>query len=299
MAVKLDNQNSNRREYDSLEIEKKILDRASKFKVPDGRSARDSLSLLKTKIAENEISSVKYKTGRVRMLYLVSSIAAGLLLIVGVWQILIKPAETHIIAEKGIHRDHNLPDGSKVKLNADSKITWSAKNFSNDRHINLIGEAFFDVAKGDPFTISTKNGNIKVLGTSFNVYARDNSFKVSCFTGTILVSTENKSVTITSGESAESAGNDLRKYSDNNLNKTTGWLNGEFYYENSSLNLVFAEIERQFNVKFVAQNLKNKFFTGSFTDRDLRSALDIICIPMGLNYEIGSNGKISITDSIK
>jgi len=49
----------------------------------------------------------------------------------------------------------------------------------------------------------------------------------------------------------------------------------------------------------VAQNLNNKFFTGSFTDRDLRAALDIICFPMGLDYEIGSNGKISITEIIK
>jgi ferric-dicitrate binding protein FerR (iron transport regulator) len=299
MVAKLDNQNSNRHENDSLNIEKIILDRASKFRVPDSMSAKDSLSLLKLKIAENERNSVKRNPVRLRPLYLVSSIAAGLLLFVGVWQVLFKSVENQVIAERGTHSEYSLPDGSTVKLNADSKITWSEKNFSDDRHISLTGEAFFDVAIGDPFTISTKNGNIKVLGTSFNVYARDNSFKVSCFTGTVLVSSGNMSVIITSGESAETVGTDLRKYSDNNLSKTTGWLIGEFYYENTALNLVFEEIERQFSVKFVAQNLKNKLFTGSFTNRDLRSALDIICIPMGLDYEIGSNGKISITEIIK
>ena len=299
MVIKMDNHNSNRREYDRLEIEKRILDRASKFKVPDGRSTKDSLSLLKMKIAENEKSSVIHKTGGVRMLYLVSTIAAGLLLFVGIWEILIRPAEKVILAEKGSRKEYKLPDGSSVKLNADSKITWSVKEFTGKRHVNLDGEAFFDVTKGDPFTISTKNGNIKVLGTSFNVFARDNSFKVSCFTGKILVSVLNSSVIISPGQSAELTENDLKYYAENDIKKTSGWLNGEFYFENSSLDLVFEEIERQFNVKFVAQNLKNKFFTGSFTDRDLRSALDIICIPMGLNYEIGSNGKISITEIIK
>jgi transmembrane sensor len=295
MVVKLDDQKSNRCEFDSLEIERRILDRSSKFEVPEGRSVTDSLSLLKMRIAENEESSVKNETSRVRMLYMVSSIAAGLLLLVGVWQLFIRSGEKEILSQKGSHMEYILPDGSIVNLNAESKITLSEKNFSNERHINLTGEAFFEVTKGDPFTISTKNGSIKVLGTSFNVYARANSFKVSCFTGSILVSAIKKSVTLSPGESAELSDKDLKSYYEKNLGRTNSWIIGEFFYENTCLISVFEEIERQFGVKFDAVELENEFFTGNFTNKDLRSALDIVCIPMGLNYEIGRNNKILVT----
>ncbi len=171
----------------------------------------------------------------------------------GSGRFLLNPPEDKLITGNGSHKEYQLPDGSKVTLNADSKISWSGKKFTNDRHINLDGEAFFDVTKGSAFTISTGTGKIKVLGTSFNVYARDNSFKVSCFTGKIMVSAGGKTVTITPGESAELSGSDLNYYPDENLDKTTGWINGEFYYENTSLKIVFEEIERQFNVKFATR----------------------------------------------
>ena len=295
MMKKLNNNSSVRSEFDSLDFERKILERTSGFKVPVGRSAEDAMALLKEKIADKEKSQIKLKTGRTRSLYLISSIAAGLLLLLAIWQILLRPAEDKLVAGNGYHKEYKLPDGSKVSLNADSKITWSGKRFTNDRHINLTGEAFFDVEKGSPFTISANDVNIKVLDTSFNVYARDNSFKISCFTGKIMVSARNKSVIISPGESAELSGNDLNYYPDKNLDKTKSWLNGEFFYENICLINVFEEIERQFNVKFDVNDLKNEFFTGSFSNRDLRSALDIVCIPMGLNYEIGRNSNIFIT----
>jgi ferric-dicitrate binding protein FerR (iron transport regulator) len=292
---KLNNNSSIRSDNDSLDFGKKILERTSRFKVPAGSSAEDALALLKVKIVEKEKSQIKHKTVYTRSLYLISSIAALLLLFFCVWQILVKPGEEKLIAERGSQKEITMPDGSRVRLNADSKITWSGKQFNNDRHVSLTGEAFFEVSEGKPFTISTKNGNIKVPGTSFNVYARDNSFKVSCFTGQIIVSAGDKSVIISQGESAELSADSLKNFSDNYLSRKNSWINGEFFYENSCLINVFEEIERQFNVKYDADGLENEFFTGSFTNKDLKSALDIVCIPMGLNYEIGKNRHILIT----
>ncbi len=202
-----------------------------------------------------------------------------------------------MIAEKGTHKEYRLPDGSIVNLNADSKISFIGRDFINNRHVSLNGEAFFDITKGSSFTISTSNGEIRVIGTSFNVNARDNSFIVSCITGKILVSVRNQSVTITPGESATLTGKGLISYTDSDMSRVTRWLDGEFIFVNSSLDLVFSELERQFNVKFAGINFKNKFFTGSFSNKDLQIALEIICIPMGLNYEIGSNGEIFVTEN--
>jgi ferric-dicitrate binding protein FerR (iron transport regulator) len=272
-----------------------IMDRVSGFKVPVSRSAEEALTLLKSKIAVREKISAAPGNSKIRLIYRISSIAALLLLFFCVWQILVKPGEEKLIAERGSQKEITMPDGSRVRLNADSKITWSGKQFNNDRHVSLTGEAFFEVSEGKPFTISTKNGNIKVPGTSFNVYARDNSFKVSCFTGQINVSAGDKSVIISQGESAELSADSLKNFSDNYLSRTNSWIVGEFFYENTCLINVFEEIERQFNVKYDADGLENEFFTGSFTNKDLKSALDIVCIPMGLNYEIGKNRHILIT----
>ncbi|MCJ7447086.1 MAG: FecR family protein [Bacteroidales bacterium] len=192
--------------------------------------------------------------------------------------------------------EYQLPDGSNVSLNADSKITYDRMHFNSDRHLKLEGEAFFDITQGNNFTISTSSGEIKVLGTSFNVFTRNNSFKVSCLTGKILVFTENQSIEIVPGESAELSGDGLISFRDNNLSSVTGWLNGEFSFVNASLVLVFEEIERQFNVKFAGQKIDNRYFTGGFTNKDLRTALEIVCPLMDLKYEIGNNGKIFISE---
>ena len=160
----------------------------------------------------------------------------------------------------------------------------------------MEGEAFFDVRKGTAFTINTKLADIKILGTSFNLVSRDNSFKVSCITGKIQISLGSHSLTITPGESATLSNNELLKYSDKNIKRIPNWRIGEFYFEDSPLNLVFKEIERQFNVNFVVAKMDEKFFTGSFTNKNLVNALDIVCIPMELTYEIGGNSKIFIRE---
>lgn len=69
-----------------------------------------------------------------------------------------------------------LPDGSTVWLNAGSALTFPAMFDSTERDVYLIGEGYFEVAhrSDQPFTLHTKNLNINVLGTSFNVSAYEN-----------------------------------------------------------------------------------------------------------------------------
>ena len=60
-----------------------------------------------------------------------------------------------------------LPDGSKVWVNAGSTLSYPSL-FSDERRVKLIGEAFFEVAKGDkPFIVSTGKVDVKALGTQF------------------------------------------------------------------------------------------------------------------------------------
>ena len=82
------------------------------------------------------------------------------------------------------------------------------------------------------------------------------------------------------------------------INITLKRNNGEFYFEESSLLLVFEEFERQFNVQIEYTKTENRKFTGYFSNNDIETALKIICKPMKLNYEI-DNKLIFIKDLAK
>lgn len=296
MKKMLNNQYSNENGINPLDIEQKILMRSARFKVPETTSKEEALSRLKLKI-EDKTYQLPQRDSRT-LVWLISS-AATILLLVGIWRIWIFNPDTKIIAENGTHIEYNLPDGSQVSLNADSRIVFETKSFTENRKLKLDGEAFFNVIKGNPFVISTKNAEIKVLGTSFNVFSRNGFFKVSCLTGKVMVSNKREAVVVLAGESVMLSDNDLISYQDRNPNSSFAWMNGEFNFENTPLNQIFDEIARQFNVKFESRKIYNKFFTGSFTNKDLVNALEIVCIPMDLNYEIGSNGKILISERKK
>jgi transmembrane sensor len=294
MTEDITNQFSNSRDFNRMDIEEKILFRSSSLKVPGGKSREEALVALKKRISDSETGIVSMKGKRTRVIWWISSVAAGILFLFGLWHLSHVVSETKVSAGKGSHTDYFLYDGSEVHLNAESRIVFNKKNFISNRQVTLEGEAFFNVAKGSSFRIITPNGEIMVLGTSFNVFSRNDLFKVTCLSGKVMVSSGNQSVTIEQGESAELSGEILKSFRDSKLQYVTGWINGEFYFENAPLNLVFQEIERQFNVKFVGRESEDEFFTGSFINKDLKAALEIICIPMGLKYEIGENRKISI-----
>jgi transmembrane sensor len=278
--------------------ERKILEYSSKLKAPFELSSEETLILLKQKIALKESKTLKPKSNT-RILYKVISIAATALVFLTVGFLFLKSPKTEILAAKGQHTSYELPDGSEVMLNADSKISFKSKKFTSKRIVGLEGEAFFKIKKGGAFTISTQHADIRILGTSFNVYSRENTFKASCVTGKVLISSGKQNIVITPGESVEYNNNILNKYTDKNINNITNWRNGEFYFENKSLTLIFNEIERQYNVTFVLPKTDDKYFTGSFTNKNLFDALDIVCIPMGLTYEIGTNSKIIIKERIQ
>ena len=100
----------------------------------------------------------------------------------------------------------SLPDGSKVKVNAATEIRYTPGKWKKERRIQLDGEAFFEVTKGESFVVETKLGNVEVLGTSFNVKSRDGIFEVSCRTGKVRVSSGDSRQVLTPGLSTRLMG---------------------------------------------------------------------------------------------
>ena len=82
--------------------------------------------------------------------------------------------DTTITTEYAQKTTVELPDASSVSLNAKSFIVFNKKSWKQERDVELIGEAFFKVAKGSTFNVITKSGTVTVYGTQFNVKQRDN-----------------------------------------------------------------------------------------------------------------------------
>jgi transmembrane sensor len=290
---------SDGRDFRELDPIEKILWRTSGFRTPQGSSPQEALMRLKAQ-ASFHPDIVPAKVAVIRTLaFRISAAAASLIMILGLW-FMFRPGYTDkVIALRGSHLEHSLPDGSMVSINADSRLAYDQKHFGEERKVGLTGEAFFSVVKGSRFVVSTKHGDVAVLGTSFNVYARDEYFKVSCITGRVRVTSSGSTAEISPGENAELENGQLVVSGAKDTQASTGWIRGEFIYDNSPLNQVLNEIERQFNIKFVAGDLDGRYFTGAFTNKDLKNALDIVCIPMGLTYVVGEKGKVYIREKTR
>ena len=286
----------NKTDFHQSDTQHKILRYTAGYKAPFSLSKEEALAQLKVKIAQQPTTIQPITNPRLRKIYWFSSIAAIMLVFIGFWMFWNRNTLTNVIAEKGKHIEYQLPDGSMVSMNAESKMFFEKSKFNHKRYLSLEGEAFFKVRKGKVFTIHTQFANVKVLGTSFNVLAREKSFKVSCLTGKVLVYSDNQALIILPGESIITVNNKLAKIKDPQIGLVTDWCHGKFNFENISLNLVFKEIERQFNVNIVLPNMDNKFFTGEFSNKNLADALDIVCIPMDLAYEIDDNNNVIIKE---
>ncbi|MFD2589019.1 FecR family protein [Croceitalea marina] len=182
-----------------------------------------------------------------------------------------------------------LPDNSQVILNADSQISFSEKKWTKERNVELDGEAFFKVAKGKKFTVSTASGTVSVLGTQFNVENRTDFFEVTCYEGLVSVLYNNKERKLPAGTSFLVVNG---KVMDDTAikNGQPSWVNNESSFKSIPLKYVLAEFERQFNVKVETENINdNQLFTGSFSNTAIKIALESISTPSKINYKLEGN----------
>lgn len=205
--------------------------------------------------------------------------------------------EFSIYASQGEFKETVLPDNSRVTLNADSEIAFYPKKWNKGRDIQLDGEAFFNVQKGQSFVVHTKNGEVEVLGTSFNVKSRGEAFEVFCKTGKVKVSTKSGRFesTLTPGQSVVLTANKSLDRTEFNSDEPIQWMKGNFNFEGELMSNVFEEFERQFDVEIISNaSIDTMRYTGSFNKGSMNKALNDITWPMGLESEI-QNKKITVS----
>ena len=188
-----------------------------------------------------------------------------------------------------------LPDDSNVQLNANTKLAYNKKNWNKKRNVELEGEAYFKVAKGSTFNVITESGTVTVLGTQFNVKHRNNYFEVICFEGSVGVKYKDKSVTLKPGYSFLIVdGNVYAK--DVDTRSEPSWIHNESYFKSLPYKEVLREFERQYNVKFEAEDLDStQLFTGTFKHDNLELALKSVTLPLNLKYQLKNDATIVLS----
>lgn len=252
-------------------------------------------------------------------------IAVMLVLLVGLAILLIhRPAATNtqVLASlllekhnsKGTKSTIQLTDGSKIWLNADSKIKYPEVFSGPTREIYLNGEAFFEVAKNPshPFIIHLANGTVQVLGTSFNIRAYDNEMTVetSVTTGrvafipkyrntrkkqdTVYLAPDHKArYTFTKEELSESLTSAM---------EDKAWTEGKLIFKSMTMEEIGIELERNFGKKVVFLDEAPKAFilTGSFRNNTLEEIMYYLSKTKNFQYKItntelliaGSSGRL-------
>jgi len=285
-----DNKKKSNEFFSKMNSEERIMFTAGGLKPPKGRPEEDILeSILENKEQENarRLFPVVWPFRAVAAVFLVILVGyAGFVVF----------SQEKIATGYAEQTELTLPDGTEVVLNAGSEIIWSKNLFSLRRTIRLNGEAFLNVKKGNKFIIKTKNGNVEILGTKLNILARKDQFTVSCMEGKVKVSTNNRQQIITTGELVELTENGLVKKQVENIEVISLWKQGIFHFENTPLGAIFAEFERQFNISIVFKGNNNRLATVDFSNENLEQALEVVCVPMELKYEIKNNKKVIISE---
>lgn len=194
-----------------------------------------------------------------------------------------------IFCAAGEQKTATLPDGSSVELNAKSSISFHPFWWRFDKTVTLEGEGFFEGKHVKDFTVSSKMGEVTVLGTSFNIFARDEDYEVTCLTGKVKVKSHqsNEEAIINSNEmvSLTYSGN-LEPKIKVDATLALDWTNGQFIFTHIPLKKVLSEVSRRYGIAIKNINDLNQPYTGSFTQQNhIETVLDIICKPFGLDYK--------------
>ena len=196
-------------------------------------------------------------------------------------------------ALRGQKASVTLPDGTKVILNSESTLKYSTNYNQSDRSVELVGEAFFEVAKNKkiPFVVKAGKLEIEAKGTAFNIkaYPSDNFVSTTLTEGKVEVKTPEDVLTMIPNERMEYNNSDktYRKLALADAQGSIGWLKDELSFENATLAEVVANFSRIYNIdiQFASQSIKDQRFTGKINNNSLLSVLRIISLTSPIRFE--------------
>ncbi|MDP4212880.1 MAG: FecR family protein [Bacteroidota bacterium] len=223
------------------------------------------------------------------------------------------------VVHNGSTSEITLSDGTRVRLNAGSKLIYP-EHFSNtSREVTLEGEAFFEVTQSAnaPFLVHAGKIKVRVLGTRFNIkaYKEDADIETTLISGKVQVmlnDDEEKKIMLFPHEKltvinepksdpvkvrAPEVSNELRYQVQvlpaavNNNYVETAWLDHKMVLSNEDFENVARLLERKYDVTVYFDNsaLKQEHISGVFEKENITQVLEILKMTTRFNYRINGN----------
>ena len=211
-----------------------------------------------------------------------------------------------VAVERGQKANITLPDGSKVWLNSQSKLTYSANFNVKKRELQLDGEAYFEVAHNPdkPFIVHSNDISVEALGTAFGVKAYNDDKLISSILmrGKVRVITPDGEAILLPNDRIMYDKTTHKKAKNTVTNATdfTGWIHNELRFENESLGDIAKTIQRIYNVDvvFATEKLKNQRYTGTINNNSLESVLNIVSLTSPVSFQI-NNQQVTLSENQK
>lgn len=194
-----------------------------------------------------------------------------------------------------------LSDGTRVWLNNETTLRYPVNFTGNDRRVEIIGEAYFEVAKmaAKPFIVVSGTMNIEVLGTHFNInaYTDEDFIRTTLLEGKIKVSDRSHSLEILPGQQVNYAANSSDRFRidrDVDLESVIAWKQGMFQFDQAELPVIMRQISRWYDMDIVYDGIPaNETFGGGIGKQVPLSNVLQMLEGYGIEFSL-QNGKIVV-----
>lgn len=247
---------------------------------------------LEPEVIEEEIIPIKRKPVWLEILKVAAVLLIGFSLFINIKDYVFNGKTNNIEKENfqsvhvpsGQRVELSLVDGSKVWVNANSKLDYPQTFNKDQRIVFLDGEGQFNIEHNDkiPFIVKTKDFDIQVLGTEFNVkaYSTKGKFETALLQGKVQISSKDgqNNITLKPNEEAILENGKLLVRPIQNLDPYR-WVEGLMTFENESIEDILLKMEDYFdiNISIKTKNLNKKKYTGKFwIDDGVEDMLEVL-----------------------
>lgn len=189
-----------------------------------------------------------------------------------------------------------LDDGTRVWVNAETKLKYPVTFVGENREVILEGEAFFDVVEDEkPFIVKTSFGDVRVLGTAFGIsaYSNEPESYTTLVRGKVSVGTKDAApIVILPGEQVITSKGGKMVKQEVDVEEFVGWKDGIYVFKEKSLGDIMTTLERWYNISVVFQDedLKELPFTGNLKRYDnINVFFDALTRTGDLKYRVEGN----------
>ena len=289
--------------YTDRELEEILNKLIASTRSPRGRfSAAASYPQLEKKL--------KFHHHRLYPVRTFAAAAAVVLLCLSVWAayLYMQPVSIQTVTTLAETRTILLPDGTSVTLNHYSSLSYPKQFKSDNREVELSGEAYFEVSKSKkhPFIVQTETIDVQVLGTHFNVdaYPDNPDVKTTLLTGSVAVSNKNNSVHMVLKPNEVAIYNKVEQKLTRKVLENAGdevsWRHGEFIFDDLPLQEIARELSNSFGttIHIADSTLRNYRVTARFRNgEDLETILSVLHNAGYFNYSRNTQ-QITITPKL-